>query len=140
MEAANTVQSHVTSNVSSITQHASVAALAGSQHCVEEMRTEYRTRRDRLIEWLAKESRIRVVPPAGAFYLFPDISELLSPTGIRTSAEFASRLLEDAHVALTPGEAFDAPGFLRLSYATSVNRLKIGADRIRQFVSAIDTE
>ena len=140
VEAANTVQSHVTSNVSSITQHASVAALAGSQHCVEEMRTEYRTRRDRLIEWLAKESRIRVVPPAGAFYLFPDISELLSPTGIRTSAEFASRLLEDAHVALTPGEAFDAPGFLRLSYATSVNRLKIGADRIQQFVTAIGTE
>ena len=98
---------------------------------------EYRTRRDQLIAWLAEEPRIRVIPPAGAFYLFPDITELLSPTGIRTSAEFASRLLEDAHVALTPGEAFDAPGFLRLSYATSMSRLEAGADGLRRFVASI---
>lgn len=137
VQAANTIQSHVTSNVSSITQHAALAALTGSQSCVEEMRTEYRTRRDQLIAWLAEEPRIRVIPPAGAFYLFPDITELLAPTGIRTSAEFASRLLEDAHVALTPGEAFDAPGFLRLSYATSMSRLEAGADGLRRFVASI---
>jgi len=63
------------------------------------------------------------VKPAGAFYLFPDISDLLSPDGIRTSAEFAQALLHEKHVALTAGEAFDAPGFVRISYATSLDRL-----------------
>ena len=71
--------------------------------------------------------------PAGAFYLFPDVSELLSPDGIRTSAELAQALLDEARVALTPGEAFDAPGFLRLSYATSMEQLREGATRILEF-------
>ena len=64
------------------------------------------------------------VKPAGAFYLFPDVCEFLSPDGIRTSAELAQALLDDARVALTPGEAFDAPGFLRISYATSMTELQ----------------
>ena len=133
----NTVQSHVTSNVSSITQHAVLTALTGSHDCVGEMRAEYRVRRDQLITWLAEEPRIRIVPPAGAFYLFPDITELLSPDAIRTSAEFAARLLEDVHVALTPGEAFDAPGFLRVSYATSMRRLEAGAERLTRFAARL---
>ena len=62
--------------------------------------------------------------PAGAFYLFPDVSEFLSPDGIRTTAELAQALLDDARVAVTPGEAFDAPGFLRISYATSMEDLE----------------
>ena len=62
--------------------------------------------------------------PAGAFYLFPDVSEFLSPDGIRTTAELAQALLDDARVAVTPGEAFDAPGFLRISYATSMKELR----------------
>ena len=62
--------------------------------------------------------------PAGAFYLFLDVSDFLSPDGFRTSAELAQALLDDARVALTPGEAFDAPGFLRLSYATSLEELR----------------
>ena len=80
----------------------------------------------------------RCLKPAGAFYLFVDISELLSPDGIRTSAEFATRLLDEAHVALTAGEAFDAPGFLRISYATSMERLREGATRILDFVEKLD--
>ena len=67
--------------------------------------------------------------PSGAFYLFPDISALLSPDGIRTSAEFAEPLLDEAHVALTRAKAFDAPGFLRISYATSMEQLREGARR-----------
>ena len=136
--AANTVQSHATSNVCSITQQAAVAALTGPQACVQTMLDEYRTRRDRLCAWLAAEARIRVVPPAGAFYLFPDITEVLSPDGPRTSAEFASRLLAEAHVALTAGEAFDAPGFLRVSYATSLARLEEGATRLLRFVATLN--
>ena len=135
---ANAVQSHSTSNVSSITQRAAVAALTGPQTAVTEMLREYRTRRDQLIAWLAAEPRIKVVPPGGAFYLFPDISELLSPEGVRTSAAFAAQLLADAHVAVTAGEAFDAPGFLRISYATSLSRLEEGADRLKTFIAALD--
>ena len=135
--AAGAVQSHATSNVSSVTQHAALAALTGSQACVASMLAEYRVRRDRTITWLAAEPRLRIVPPAGAFYLFPDIGELLSPDGIRTSADFAARLLDEAHVALTPGEAFDAPGFVRLSYATSLSRLTEGAERLLRFVAGL---
>ena len=136
--ACNTLQSHVTSNVASVTQRAAVAALAGSQDCVAEMRREYRARRDQLLHWLGAESRIRCTRPAGAFYLFPDITELLSPDSVRTSAEFAAALLSHAHVALTAGEAFDAPGFLRVSYATSLERLQEGVKRLRGFIRAVD--
>ena len=136
---ANAVQSHSTSSVSSITQRAAVVALSGSQTAVAEMLREYRVRRDQLIAWLAEEPRIKVVRPAGAFYLFPDISELLSPEGVRTSASFATELLARSHVAVTAGEAFDAPGFLRISYATSLSRLKDGIDRLKAFIAALDS-
>ena len=135
--AADAVQGHATSNVSSITQRAALAALTGSQQCVRGMLAEYRARRDRLIAWLADEPRLRIVPPAGAFYLFPDVSALLSPDGVRTSADFAARLLDEAHVALTPGEAFDAPGFVRISYATSLDRLAAGSDRLKRFAATL---
>ena len=78
--------------------------------------------------WLTADPRIKCVKPDGAFYLFIDISALLSPDGIRTSAEFAERLLHEAHVALTAGEGFEAPGFLRISYATSMEQLQEGAN------------
>jgi aspartate aminotransferase len=138
VSACNALQSHSTSNVCSITQKAAVAALTGPQTCVTEMLDEYRTRRDQLCEWLAAEPRLRVQKPEGAFYLFLDVSEFLSPEGLRTTAEMAQALLDEAHVAITPGEAFDAPGFLRLSYATSLPELKRGADRIIEFVRAVE--
>jgi aspartate aminotransferase len=134
--ASNALQSHSTSNVCSITQRATVAALTGPQSCVTEMLDEYRSRRDQVCRWLAEEPRIRLVKPAGAFYLFPDVSDFLSPDGIRTSAELAQALLDDERVAVTPGEAFDAPGFLRLSYATSLDVLRRGTDRIIDYVRA----
>jgi aspartate aminotransferase len=137
ISACNAIQSHSTSNVSSISQKAAEAALRGSQTCVTEMLDEYRRRRDRLAEWLSADSRIRLVKPAGAFYLFPDVSEYLSPDGIRTSAELATALLNDARVAVTPGEAFDAPGFFRLSYATSMHELERGTNRILEYLANI---
>jgi aspartate aminotransferase len=138
VSACNALQSHSTSNVCSITQKAAVAALTGPQACVTEMLDEYRRRRDQLCEWLADEPRLRVQKPEGAFYLFLDVSEFLSPDGLRTTADMAQALLDEAHVAITPGEAFDAPGFLRLSYATSLTELKRGADRIIAFVRAVE--
>ena len=136
--ACNALQSHSTSNVCSITQKAVTAALNGPQVCVTEMLDEYRRRRDQLFDWLSAEPRIRLQKPAGAFYLFPDASEFLSPDGIRTSAQLAQALLDEAHVAVTPGEAFDSPGFFRLSYATSMEELRRGTERILAFVRSLE--
>jgi aspartate aminotransferase len=138
VNACNALQSHSTSNVCSITQKAVTAALTGPQSCVTEMLDEYRERRDQVCVWLGEEPRLRLVKPAGAFYLFPDVSDFLSPDGIRTTAELGQALLDDARVAITPGEAFDAPGFIRLSYATSLQELQRGVERIIGFVRAID--
>lgn len=130
----NVVQSHSTSHATSITQRAALAALTGPQACVETMRDEYRARRDAVLSWLDGDARFRVTRPAGAFYLFPDVSELLSPDGMRTSADFVQALLRDAHVAVTPGEAFDAPGFIRLSYAAPMDQLREAWRRIQRFL------
>jgi aspartate aminotransferase len=136
--ASNALQSHSTSNVCSITQRAVQAGLTGSQQCVTDMLGEYRSRRDQLCEWLAAEPKLRMVKPAGAFYLFPDVSDFLSPDGIRTTAELAQALLDGPRVAITPGEAFDAPGFIRISYATSIAELKRGTAAILEFVRALE--
>ena len=138
IQACNTIQGHATSNVSSITQRAAIEALRGPQDCVAAMREQYRERRDLLLAGLRAEPRLRCARPAGAFYLFPDVSELLSPDGLRTSAAFAQALLRHAHVAVTPGEAFDAPGFIRLSYAASPASLREAVRRMREFIGALD--
>ena len=135
--AANALQSHETSNVNSITQKAALAALTGPQTCVTEMLTEYQARRDHLIDWLAEEPRFLAVVPKGAFYLFPSVKAFLSDGRCPTSIEFASRLLRDEHVLVTPGEAFHAPGYIRLSYATSLERLREGATRLIRFARGL---
>ncbi|HEY7288948.1 MAG TPA: pyridoxal phosphate-dependent aminotransferase [Vicinamibacterales bacterium] len=134
--ASGALQSHSTSNVTSITQKAAVAALTGSQAPVKTMLDEYRTRRDALHAWLTADPRIRCQKPAGAFYLLVDISDVLSVEGYRTSADFVDALLQQARVAVTPGEAFDAPGFIRISYATSMENLREGSRRLLEFVKA----
>lgn len=130
----NAIQGHSTSNVSSITQKAAVAALAGPQDSVAMMLNEYRTRRDRVWEWLTEDPRFTCEKPRGAFYLFPYAADALEPAGVRTTAEFAEALLNDAHVAVTAGEGFDAPGYFRISYATSLDQLREGVTRIHDFV------
>jgi len=134
--ACGAIQSNATSNVSSITQKAAVAALTGSQEPVRMMLEEYSVRRDRLSDWLTADPRVRCRKPSGAFYMFVDISRALGGDGLRTSAEFAERLLEEAKVAVTPGEAFGAPGFVRISYATSMDKLEEGSRRLIEFVRA----
>ena len=136
VSACNAIQSHSTSNACSISQRAAEAALRGPQDCVAGMLDEYKRRRDQLYTWLSADPRIKMQKPAGAFYMFPDVSEFLSPDGIRTSADLATALLSDARVALTPGEAFDAPGFLRISYATSMKELERGSQRILEFLAS----
>ncbi len=136
VQACNAVQSHSTSNVNSITQLAAIAALTGPQDCVAEMRAEYRQRREQVLAWLGEEPRLQCPTPPGAFYLFPSVSEFLSPASLRTSQDVTDRLLAESHVILTPGEAFDAPGFVRLSYATSLDKLRLGVTRLIEFLRA----
>jgi aspartate aminotransferase len=135
VSAQNAIQSHATSNVNSIAQKAVLAALVGSQEPVTAMLDEYRTRRDNLHQWLTADQRIKCVKPAGAFYLFPDLRTVIAETGFRTSNDFSQALLDEARVAVTPGEAFDAPGFVRMSYATSMEVLREGSARLLEFVA-----
>lgn len=131
--AAGALQSHTTSNINSIAQKAAIAALTGPQQCVADMLSEYKRRRDQALAWLAEDPRFVCSVPRGAFYLFPSIGDWLSPDRIRTSLAFCEGLLAEEHVVTTPGEAFDAPGFLRLSYATSVDNLREGITRLIRY-------
>jgi aspartate aminotransferase len=135
----NVVQGHSTSNINSLTQKAAIAALTGPQDSVKMMLDEYRKRRDAVHGWLTADPRFVCVKPGGAFYLFPYVADLLSPAGIRSSGELAEALLKEVSVAVTPGEGFDAPGYFRLSYATSIERLKEGCDRIKSFVHKLES-
>jgi aspartate aminotransferase len=134
VSAANTLQGHSTSNVASISQKAALQALTGSQEPVTAMLNEYRVRRDKLMEMFSVDPRFECVKPAGAFYLFPRITQVLQSTGISSTGDFSQMLLDEARVAVTAGEGFDAPGFLRISYATSLDRLREGTTRILEFV------
>jgi aspartate aminotransferase len=134
---ANALQSHETSNVNSITQKAAVAALTGSQDCVAEMRKIYKARRDQVLEWLREEPRLTCAVPQGAFYLYPSIEAFLSPSGVATSQAFTDGLLAAEHVVVTPAEAFDSTGAFRLSYATSLDRLREGVTRIIRYAHTL---
>lgn len=131
--AESALQSHATSNVSSITQRAALEALRGSQDSVAAMRAEYRTRRDAVHAWLTDEGLYTVARPPATFYLFLDVSRLLVARDLRTSADVARALLEECRVAVTPGEAFDAPGFVRISFATSMDVLRDASSRMVAF-------
>ena len=133
----NVIQGQTTSNITSITQKAALAAISGPQDGVTAMLNEYRERRNNIHEWLTAHPAIQCVNPSGAFYLFPDISGLLSPDGLKTSIDFAQALLEKEHVVVTPGEGFGAPGYVRISYATSMEALREGATRILRFVESL---
>jgi aspartate aminotransferase len=133
----NVIQGQSTSNITSITQKAALAAISGSQDAVGVMLDEYRKRRDAIHGWLTAHPAIRCVKPKGAFYLFPDISGLLSKDVLPSSTDFAQALLEKEHVVVTPGEAFDAPGYLRISYATSMEQLREGATRMLRFAESL---
>jgi aspartate aminotransferase len=100
---------------------------------------EYQGRRDLVWEWLTADARFTCLKPRGAFYLFPHAVDALEPAGLRTTAEFAEALLAESLVAVTAGEGFDAPGFFRISYATSIDRLREGVTRIHEFVRKRET-
>jgi aspartate aminotransferase len=133
--AESAIQSHATSNVASITQKAALQALTGPQSAVTAMLDEYRRRRDNLYGWLTRHGAYRAAKPVGTFYLFLDVTRMLSPEGFRTTNDFAQALLDEYRVAVTPGEAFDAPGFVRISFATSMDNLREGSERMVAFAA-----
>ncbi len=133
VSAANALQSHETSNVNSITQKAAVAALTSSQACVDDMRAIYKQRRDQVLEWLREEPRFVCAVPKGAFYLYPTVDQFLSPKGAPTAQAFCDGLLEAEHVVITPAEAFDHTDAFRISYATSLERLREGLTRLFRY-------
>lgn len=130
------VQQHSTSNPSSIAQAAATAAFDSSQACVAKMLAEYGRRREHLIGRLRDIEGLEVFAPEGAFYLFPDVRELLGGE-VKTSGEFAARLLEETHTVVTDGAGFGADGFIRLSYAASLDVLNEGVDRISRFAKTL---
>ncbi|MCA1622109.1 MAG: pyridoxal phosphate-dependent aminotransferase [Acidobacteria bacterium] len=127
----NKVQSHSTSNPSSISQAAAVAAFESPQDCVAEMLAEYRKRRDWLIAALRTVPGLSCAEPEGAFYAFPSVRGCLGGD-IKTSADFADKLLREAHTVVTDGAGFGVDGYIRISYATSMERLEEGLTRIRR--------
>ena len=130
------VQSHSTSNPSSIAQAAAIEALTAPQDCVEEMLAEYRRRRDWLVGALREIPGLRCFEPEGAFYAFPDVRGCFGGD-VKTSADFADKLLKDAQTVVTDGEGFGAEGFIRISYATSLERLQEGVRRIRRVAESL---
>lgn len=134
------LQSQETSNPCSISQAATIAALTGPQESVAAMLEAFKERRAYVLERLRKFPDISFAEPGGAFYAFFNVSAHFNkPLGggkvVTDSSEFCTALLEEAHVALVTGDAFGAPGYVRLSFATDLKTLEAGLDRIEQFLS-----
>ena len=126
------LQSQSTSNATSIAQYAALEALRGPMDSVKTMLAEYTRRRERILSGLRAISGITCTAPQGAFYVFPNIAAKLNAR-MPTDTHAASLLLEREHVAVVPGAAFGAPGYLRLSYATSIERIEEGLRRLQRF-------
>jgi len=123
------LQSHSTSNPTSIAQKAAVEAMRGPQDSVQKMLAEYRKRRDFVIARLRAIPGVLCAEPKGAFYAYPNIGVALGRNGIGNTMQFAEKLLGQAHVAVVPGEAFGTDRHVRISYATSMHELERGLER-----------
>ncbi|HTS29583.1 MAG TPA: pyridoxal phosphate-dependent aminotransferase [Bryobacteraceae bacterium] len=132
--AMNKLQSHSTSNPTSISQKAALEAVRGPQDSVAIMLAEYRKRRDFVVARLRAIPGVRCAEPRGAFYAYPNVGVAIGRSGIQTTLDFSERLLSEAHVAVVPGEAFGTEQHVRISYATSMKELERGLDRLHQFV------
>ncbi len=128
------LQSHSTSNPTSISQKAALEALTGPQESVGIMLAEYARRRKFVLDRLRAIPGVKCAEPGGAFYAYPNISAAFGRGGIRDSVDFSARLLEKAHVAVTSGEAFGTREHVRISYATSMEQLDKGLKRIHEFM------
>ncbi len=131
IEAMVNIQSHSTSNPASISQHAALAALTGDQQVVTQMRSEFQRRRERLVGGLNRLPGLRCTLPAGAFYAWCNVQ------GLGQSSETtAAQWLEQALIATVPGDGFGAPGFIRISFAASLETIDEGLSRLSKWVAS----
>ncbi|WP_315077662.1 pyridoxal phosphate-dependent aminotransferase [uncultured Clostridium sp.] len=135
------IQSHMTSNVNSITQYAAIEALTGPEADLEKMVKEFENRRNFMLDKLSKINELSVLRPNGAFYIMVNIEKYLNTTfkgnAITNSVEFSKILLEEEKVAVIPGSGFGLKNYIRLSYATSMDIIEKGIDRLSIFLSKI---
>jgi aspartate aminotransferase len=141
IKAINNIQSHSTSNASSISQYAAIEALSGPQDTVEKMRKEFEKRRDFFFSELTSIKGIKCYKPEGAFYLFPNVSSFFNKSNgeetIQDSFDFALYILNDAKIAAVPGSAFGAEGYIRFSYATSMKNLEEATKRLKESLNKL---
>ena len=139
VKAATNLQSHATSNVANVSQRAAIAALNGSLEAVEEMKVAFDRRRRTMVGMLNDIDGVQCPVPQGAFYVYPSVKGILGRTirGVtpQTSAELAALILDEAEVAVVPGEAFGPSGYLRLSYALGDTDLTEGVSRIQKLLA-----
>ena len=129
--AMGTIQGQSTSNASSISQKAAIAALSGDQECVAKMNEAFKARHDFIVAGLNSLPGVSCLPGAGTFYAFADVSKAMAAQGCRDDNEFAELLLSEGGVAVVPGSGFGAPGHMRLSFACSMQTLEKALERIR---------
>ncbi|MBP1933397.1 pyridoxal phosphate-dependent aminotransferase [Ammoniphilus resinae] len=134
ISAMTNLSSHSTSNPTTFAQYGALEALQGSQEPLEMMRTEFEKRRNRVVELLNEIEGIHCIKPKGAFYVFANVSEAVKKGGYADTDEWAKALLEEEFVAVVPGSGFGAPNHMRISYATSMEQLEKGIQRIKKFV------
>jgi aspartate aminotransferase len=127
------LQSHSTSNPTSFAQMGAVEALRGSQESVALMRDEFQRRRDRIVAGLRAIPGVRCGMPEGAFYVYPNVGSFLKKNGVENTLALTEKLLDEARVAVVPGEAFGTHSHLRISYATSQEQIDEGLQRLRDF-------
>jgi aspartate aminotransferase len=130
IKAMKKIQGQSTSNACSIAQAASVAALNGDQSCIAEMTTAFKQRHDYVIAALNDIKGVNCAPGDGTFYAFPNVAEAIEAKGLADDTALSELLLNEAEVALVPGSAFGAPGYIRLSFATDLDTLKEAIGRI----------
>ncbi len=129
------LQSHQTGNPSSVSQKAAVEALAAGARELEMMRRQYEKRRRFVLDAMTQIPGFHCVPPYATFYVFPNVREAMERLGILTSQDFSRFLIQEARVATVPGSAFGIEGYIRISYATSIETIQEGLNRIREAVA-----
>jgi aspartate aminotransferase len=136
INAMSTIQGQSTSNASSITQKAAVAALNGGNECVVEMNKAFKARHDFIVAGLNSLPGVSCLRGAGTFYAFADVTKAMAALGCRDDGEFAERLLNEGGVAVVPGGGFGGPGHIRLSFACSMQTLEQAVDRMRRVLTS----
>jgi len=130
------LQSQTTSGTATFNQHALIQALTGDQSCVEKMRKEFETRAEYMYQRLNAIKGVTCVQPTGAFYAFPNVSGAFAALGVKGSLDFSAKVLEEAHVAVVPGIAFGMDDNVRLSFASSMEQIKEGCDRLEKLLGS----